>query len=358
MVASVTSALPTPWRYQGRMLESAAGTPDLYDFQARSYNPALGTFTSLDSHLGSAQNTALLNGYLYANANPATLVDPDGHCSMSENMRADSKCLYTQADQQSFAESLTGSGDMNKDVYESKQTFRGSGDMNKDIFNWKNDTTSAAYQQQLAAQREKEAIVRAQQDRTTSLGMLNGTGVKSSNVCNNPVCAVTNTIGGAAGGAASWVQQNAAALGTAAVLIGAAALCVGGALETAAMSCLPLALALTGGGTNLALQEVEDPGHVNPNDVFLWTLAGAGTGLAPGLGLGTGGSAVWGLSQYLFAQETSDRMDHRAFSPGDYAFGSASSMVPLKPVANVVWSVASPIIQWGLDKLWGMLPGH
>jgi YD repeat-containing protein len=31
-VASVTSALPTPWRYQGRILESAPGTPDLYDF--------------------------------------------------------------------------------------------------------------------------------------------------------------------------------------------------------------------------------------------------------------------------------------------------------------------------------------
>jgi RHS repeat-associated protein len=88
VVASVTSALPTPWRYQGRMLESAAGTPDLYDFAARSYNPALGTFTSLDSHLGSAQNTALLNGYLYANANPATLVDPDGHGSMSDDVYA------------------------------------------------------------------------------------------------------------------------------------------------------------------------------------------------------------------------------------------------------------------------------
>jgi hypothetical protein len=42
VVASVTSSLPTPWRYQGRMLESAAGTPDLYDFSARSYNPSLG----------------------------------------------------------------------------------------------------------------------------------------------------------------------------------------------------------------------------------------------------------------------------------------------------------------------------
>ena len=80
VVSSVTSSLPTPWRYQGRILESAAGTPDLYDFGARSYAPGIGTFTSLDSVHGSAQNPRLLNGYLYADANPATLVDPDGHC--------------------------------------------------------------------------------------------------------------------------------------------------------------------------------------------------------------------------------------------------------------------------------------
>jgi len=61
------------------MTESAPGTDALYDFGARSYNPALGAFTSLDSVHGSAQNSALLNGYLYADANPATLVDPDGH---------------------------------------------------------------------------------------------------------------------------------------------------------------------------------------------------------------------------------------------------------------------------------------
>jgi RHS repeat-associated protein len=79
LVAAVTSALPTPWRYQGRMLESAPGTPALYDFSARSYDPALGTFTSLDSVAGSVQNPITLNRYLYADANPATLVDPDGH---------------------------------------------------------------------------------------------------------------------------------------------------------------------------------------------------------------------------------------------------------------------------------------
>ena len=79
VVASVTSSLPTPWRYQGRVLESAAGTPDLYDFNARSYNPTLGTFTSLDSVAGSVQNPLTLNRYLYANANPETMVDPTGH---------------------------------------------------------------------------------------------------------------------------------------------------------------------------------------------------------------------------------------------------------------------------------------
>ena len=78
-VASLTSSLPTPWRYQGRMLESGAGAPALYDFAARSYAPSLGIFTSLDTLGGSATNPALLNGYLYADANPATLVDPDGH---------------------------------------------------------------------------------------------------------------------------------------------------------------------------------------------------------------------------------------------------------------------------------------
>ena len=82
-VAAVTSALPTPWRFQGRILESAAGTPELYDFGSRSYAPTIGTFTSLDTSHGSAQNPRLLNGYLYANANPVTLVDPDGHAAMT-----------------------------------------------------------------------------------------------------------------------------------------------------------------------------------------------------------------------------------------------------------------------------------
>ena len=74
-----SGSIDVPWRFQGRILESAAGSTDLYDFAARSYDPALGAFTSFDSVAGSAQNPLTLNRYLYASANPATLVDPDGH---------------------------------------------------------------------------------------------------------------------------------------------------------------------------------------------------------------------------------------------------------------------------------------
>jgi RHS repeat-associated protein len=74
-----SGSIAVPWRFQGRLLESATGGTDLYDFGARSYDPSLGAFTSFDSLAGSAQNPLTLNRYLYANANPATLVDPDGH---------------------------------------------------------------------------------------------------------------------------------------------------------------------------------------------------------------------------------------------------------------------------------------
>jgi RHS repeat-associated protein len=90
-----------PWRYQGRMLESAGSSTssDLYDFAARSYDPSLGAFTSFDSMAGSAQNPATLNRYLYANANPATLVDPDGHCASgyANNWNFDTRSLACTA---------------------------------------------------------------------------------------------------------------------------------------------------------------------------------------------------------------------------------------------------------------------
>ena len=71
------------WRYGGRLdvSPSALGTP-LYDMSARFYSPGTGAFTSLDSVLGSAGDPLSMNRYLYAEGNPATLVDPSGHMAM------------------------------------------------------------------------------------------------------------------------------------------------------------------------------------------------------------------------------------------------------------------------------------
>jgi len=61
------------------MLEGEATDPELYDFGFRSYAADLGAFASLDSVAGSAADPRSLNRFLYAHANPTTLVDPDGH---------------------------------------------------------------------------------------------------------------------------------------------------------------------------------------------------------------------------------------------------------------------------------------
>jgi RHS repeat-associated protein len=46
---------------------------------ARLYSPHLGTFTALDTVRGSAQDPISMNRFLYAHANPTTLIDPTGH---------------------------------------------------------------------------------------------------------------------------------------------------------------------------------------------------------------------------------------------------------------------------------------
>jgi len=77
----LSGSIPSPWRFQGKLLESTSGGRDLYDFVARSYSPDIGAFTSLDSVAGSATNPVTLDRYLYAAGNPETLIDPDGHCT-------------------------------------------------------------------------------------------------------------------------------------------------------------------------------------------------------------------------------------------------------------------------------------
>ena len=73
-----TGAVAMDAKYQGRLDLSATADP-LYDMSARMYLPGTGTFTSLDSVTGSAQDPMTLNRFLYAAANPTSLIDPTGH---------------------------------------------------------------------------------------------------------------------------------------------------------------------------------------------------------------------------------------------------------------------------------------
>jgi RHS repeat-associated protein len=69
-----------PYRYRGLLnLANDTGAGALLAMGAREYAPQLGTFTQQDSVAGSAANPASMNRFLYALANPATLIDPDGH---------------------------------------------------------------------------------------------------------------------------------------------------------------------------------------------------------------------------------------------------------------------------------------
>ena len=78
-----------PYRYQGRLDISPDASQPLYDFSARSYQPSLGAFTQLDSVSGSVQDPLSLNRYLYAEANPATLIDPSGHYVLRDERQTD-----------------------------------------------------------------------------------------------------------------------------------------------------------------------------------------------------------------------------------------------------------------------------
>jgi RHS repeat-associated protein len=73
------------WTYQGRLdvSPSGLGTP-LYDMSARFYDPGIGAFTQFDTIMGTAQNSLSMNRFLYAAANPATLIDPTGHSVVND----------------------------------------------------------------------------------------------------------------------------------------------------------------------------------------------------------------------------------------------------------------------------------
>ncbi len=73
------TAATSTWKYQGRLDLSPSSAAPLYDFGARDYAPGLGAFTSMDTVTGSARDPGQLGRFLYAEGNPASLVDPTGH---------------------------------------------------------------------------------------------------------------------------------------------------------------------------------------------------------------------------------------------------------------------------------------
>jgi RHS repeat-associated protein len=86
---------PDPWGYQDRLALSPDPAHPLYDFAARSYDPGLGTFTSLDSLQADPANPLSLNRFLYAGGNPTSYVDPSGHAYVSGTDLATSQRVYT-----------------------------------------------------------------------------------------------------------------------------------------------------------------------------------------------------------------------------------------------------------------------
>src|SRR5487761_572105 len=64
--------LPTDKGYTGQRADALTG---LDDYNARSYDPLAGQFTSADTTLAGG-----LNRYAYVGGNPETRSDPIGHC--------------------------------------------------------------------------------------------------------------------------------------------------------------------------------------------------------------------------------------------------------------------------------------
>lgn len=78
--ATTTGTAPVSVGFQSMPTDPLTG---LVDMGARSYDPATGTFTSLDTITGVLDSPPALNRYLYGNGDPADSFDPTGYFSWS-----------------------------------------------------------------------------------------------------------------------------------------------------------------------------------------------------------------------------------------------------------------------------------
>jgi len=72
----------TDYGFTGQRNEDGFG---LMDFNARYYNPRLGTFASPDTIVPDPTSGQAWNRYLYVKANPLKYSDPSGHCAIGAN---------------------------------------------------------------------------------------------------------------------------------------------------------------------------------------------------------------------------------------------------------------------------------
>jgi RHS repeat-associated protein len=78
-VLNQTGTTPNNYLFTGEQFDNNL---DNYYLRARYYDQNVGRFTQQDTWMGRKHNPITLHKYLYANANPATYVDPTGNFSL------------------------------------------------------------------------------------------------------------------------------------------------------------------------------------------------------------------------------------------------------------------------------------
>jgi RHS repeat-associated protein len=317
--------LAVPWRYQGRIRESASSATDLYDFGARSYDPSLGAFTSFDSVSGSAMNPLSLNRYLYALANPASLIDPSGHDPCYANSPESAAiCKEHEAEHaavektQSYACAQSGNRAAGCDWNgSSSRPAHVPGAKRNDctVTSANYDDCGNNYSATVAAMADAHfrcAVDSSDLDRCYRKADLGTTSRPSRGIggqktprpdCQgNIFCQINNNIGDLG----DWAAPNRDAIGTTAVVGGSAALCALGWWFTFGAACLP-ALGVTvitgANGANNFLSGRDFLEGWTWEDAAVAGITTTIMGTPAGIGLKVAGGAVFGAGSELISEQ-------------------------------------------------------